>query len=306
MDRESRRFPSQQDFALTTPPNSQRLRVHEAISLFWKYHFRFVKSEKKYRFIAGEIIRSFGNKFMDEVSGYDVKLHKENRLKRVGLGAVFHDHTLIHLIFSKFYEWKRDQFKVDGLEFSLIKLPPHNPTDGIPKRKPPPRMTYLTQDEYARLMEHATDRLKEYIRFELHSCLRPGEAFVLRTKDWNPALKRLVFIQPKTGRLKSLPVTKIQYVIIQKAIQEKRDFILDGTNHDAEWRRAKKAAGLRHIQRRDLRRTSYTETVKTLGHSAYGQIIAGHASMRTGEEHYLAINALDITPAVKHLSQVFC
>jgi hypothetical protein len=288
------------------PATADRLRVHEAIALFWRYHFQFTRGAKKYMARIRAINQDFGNKFMDEVSGYDVKRHKEGIAQSgLGLGVQFHAQTLIHLLFSKFNEWKITKFRVDGYEFSQVKLPEYNPTTGIRKVMPQPRMVYITPDEYARLMEHATDRLKDYIRFELHSCLRPGEAFVLKTSHWNTALQRLVFTQPKTGRLKSLPVTPQQKEIIERAIKDGRQFILDKTNHENEWKACKKAARLPHIQRRDLRRTSYTETVKALGHAAYGQIMAGHASMRTGEERYLALHAINVQPAVDHLSKIF-
>ena len=248
---------------------------------------------------------------MDTITEVDVEQHKAARLHGMGghrcvkLGTVFHDHTLIHLLFEKFLEWKRRQMVINGINFRNVKLPETNPTTYVRKTKPPPRTKTFSKNEFSHLMEHATDRLQDIIFFAIHNAIRPGDLQHLKVKDWNCNKNQLEFTQAKTGKFQSLPITRQMHKIIRRRAKEGKEFILDFTNFRFEWYNARKRAKLLDRQFRDLRRTTIDEITKFSGDPLHGQRMAGHTSMRTTLEHYVIWQTVDLRKDVRHLSEKF-
>ncbi len=288
-----------------------RVTVAEGFSLLWQYHLATKPCQRQYRSNCKALIKSFGNKLMANVTEVDVIQHKEARLRgingfrAVGPGTVFHDHTLTTLLFNKMAEWRRRRMVFDGIDFSDLKLPSENPTKHIQKKKAPPRTTIVNRNEFSRLLEHSTDRVREIIYFGMHNAIRPGDLARLEVKAWNENRGRLEFTQHKTGKFQSLPISRQQREVIREAAKVGRQHILDFTNFKKEWEAARRKAKLWHIQFRDLRRTAINEVTRYSGNPMHAQRIAGHASFRTTVEHYVVMETIDLGTDIKHLSKKF-
>jgi len=283
----------------------ERITVQEGFELLWKYHLRSKPSARTYQSNRKAWVRSIGHRYMDTVTFIDVERHKGDRLKTLGLGSVFHDHGLIHLLFSKAAEWRRRKIGIDGLDFSYLKLPAENPTTGVRKKKPPPRRVTITPEQFSRLVEHSTERLKESIYFALDNAMRPSDLDRLGPKDWNPSTGRLEFIQSKTGKLQTITPSNRQFKVIQRVLKRSEMAFLDPKNRRKEFETARAKAGLPWLQFRDLRKTSIDETIQFTGSIIKGQGMAGHTSPRTTEDHYNVSKGSGMEKEVRHLEKKF-
>lgn len=283
-----------------------RLTVSEGLDLLWRIHLHGKPSGLHFLSNRKALCKSFGHKYLDELNEVDVIRHKERRsLMGLSNGTVSHDHTVITLLYSKFYAWRKKGLKIDGIDFSLISLPAEHPTKGIGKKKSPPRTVLITPEEFSRLIEHATDRLKDVLYFAIDSGIRRGDLMNLKLSNYNPETGKIEFTQSKTGKWASIPASERIKKIIKKAEINQRTLLLDFTNFDFEWRLAKYNAKLRHKQFRDLRRSNASEAYAQCHDLRKVRDLLGHSSERTTEEVYVISQRQDLKPLVSHVERTF-
>lgn len=257
------------------------------------------------------LCRSFGGKYLDEVTPFDFRNHRKNRLnglgghRRVGLGSVFHDHGLIRLLYSKIAEWKREGMRPDGIDLSRLRLPPHLPTVGSKKARPPKRRVVITTDEFQRLCQNATDRLRRTIEGLLDLDIRESDLKALRPSNYNPYTDQIEWVQKKTGRSNSIPVSERVRKHFIEARETGTEFVYDLTNSRKEFEEARRLAGVGHITKRDLRKTAYNAALRFSKDYRIAGMMAGHSSIRTGMDHYEIEFREDLKPIIRHLELTY-
>lgn len=303
------KVPKQLDFNL--PNKVKNLTVYEAFDILWEVHLNGLPSGKSYQWNRKALCRSFGGKFLNEVTTFDFRNHRQSRLQgmnghqRVSLGAVFHDHGLLHLLYNKFTEWKREGMRPLSLDLSNLQMPPHFPTEGSKRVKPPKRKVIATPEQFLSLCQNATDRLRRTIEALLDLDIRETDLKRLRPSNYNPYTDQVEWIQNKTGKENSIPITERVRQHFVDAKKMGREFVYDLTNSRKEFNEARALAGIPHITKRDIRKTAYNAALRFSKDYRIASMMAGHTSIRTGVDHYEIEFREDLKPVVKHLELTY-
>jgi hypothetical protein len=290
------------------------LLVQDAFELLWKAHLSFTRSARTYAPNRKALCRSFGGRYLHEVTPFDFRQHRKQRLeglwphhrRGVSLGTVFHDHGLFHLLYAKLREWKREGQKPCGFDLSRLRLPDFFPTDGVRKVRPPKTLVEWTPQEFRFVYRHATKRLRRVMVGLVDLDIRQGDLKRLKPDDYNPYDDHLHWVQSKTGKPWSLPVTRRVRRHIIEAKKNGREFIYDTTNIVKEFREARSDADVRKVLTlRALRKTAWNWVKRKTGDAGIASLLAGHASTRTGLDHYEIPTNEGLREAVNYLEKVF-
>lgn len=291
---------------------SVRLRLYEAFDLLWSAHLNGKPSARAYTPARKALVRSFGGKYLDEITPFDFREHRRKRLtgehpfQQVGLGSVFHDHGLMHLVYSKIEEWKVDGLKPEGLNLSRLVLPNVWPTYKSRKKRSPKRKVFVSPEEFKRLCNAATERLRRTLEALVDLDIREGDLHQLRATAYNPYTDQIEWVQAKTGRENCVPVTERVRRHFTEARAQGREFVYDLTNSRKEFEEARRLAKVRpNITKRDLRKTAYNEALRHTKDYRIAGMLAGHSSTRTGMDHYEIEFREDLKPVVKHLEETY-
>ncbi len=127
----------------------------------------------------------------------------------------------------------------------------------------------------------------------------------LRPSNYSPYTDQVEWVQSKTEKENSIPVTERvrQHFIEAKALG--REFVYDTTNIKKEFKEARHQAKLWHLTKRDLRKTAYNEALRHTKDYRIAAMLAGHSSTRTGMDHYEIEFREDLKPVVAHLEKVY-
>ena len=284
----------------------KRLTVSEAFDILWDLHLRYKKSGSTFAGNRKALCVSMGGKYIDSITEIDFRAHCANRIMGVaGLrrcSNTFHDHTLFHLLFSKMREWKRKN--IGGLR--NLHLPEENPTNGIKKHKSPKRKRTLTPNEFSNLVEHSDDNLADLLIFMLDTGMRLNDAMAIIPNNYNGALDLIEWTQSKTGKENSIPPTNRARRIITRDIKDKRTTIFDPVNLRKRFESAREKANIHNLQLgRDLRKTVYNLARQITHGPDIPRQIMGHASNRTGDDHYLIEDRKEVRPVIKQIEKIF-
>lgn len=291
------------------PENRERLTISEAFEVLWAAHLGSKPSGRTYRGNRKALCRSFGGRYMDTLTDVDFEAHRNSRLngvngyRKVSIGAVFHDHSLINILYNKCRLWKRRRQTVIGVDFTNIRLPEHNPTIGIPKRKPSPRRVIVSPDEFYALCQFSDPRLIDLYVAAIDTTAREGDILLWEPKHYNPYTDQIEFRQSKTGKDHQIPVTARLREIFTRRKMEGAKRVFNGTNRRKLFEEAREKAGLVGVQFRDLRKSGLNEVLDRFKDDGIASRLAGHASQRTFDEHYKVIRNKNLRPAVDHLSR---
>lgn len=297
-------------FPLASPG---RITVSEGFDLLWKYHMAGKPSAKQFNSNRKALCLSIGNRYLDTLTPFDVRRHKQNRLQGtgpfiqpVGTWAVFHDHTLIALLYNKLVEWKRDRIKMDGIDFGLFILPPINPTIGIKKKKGGMRKRIALPNEFAKLMEHADHDLADLITALLLTAARLNDALLWKPENYNAYTDQIEWQQHKTGKWNCVPANRKLRAIFSKANKEKREFVFSARNLRERYAKLLKKCGITNLHLgRDFRKTMYNVARRKVHNPDIPRMILGHSSIRTGEEHYYIEERGELRPVINFVAKTY-
>lgn len=291
-----------------------QMTVQDAFEVLWAAHLSYTRSARSYRANRKALCRSFGGRYLNEVTPFDFRDHRKRRLeglypfhrRAVGLGTVFHDHGLLHLLYAKLSEWKREKQRPCGIDLSDLKMPEYFPTLGVEKVRPPKSLLEWTPDEFRSVYRQATRRLRRVMVGLLDLDIRQGDLEGLRPENYNPYDDHLHWNQRKTGRAQSLPVTKRVRLHVIEARRNGWEFIYDTTNVVKEFREARHDAGVRKsLTLRALRKTAWNTIKRKTGDASKASQVAGHTSPRTGIDYYEIPTNEGLRSAVNHVARVF-
>jgi len=170
----------------------------------------------------------------------------------VAESTINREQTAIITMFNKLVEWR----KVGQIPRSIL-LPEANPGRGVKKVNEDRfiRERLLSDEEFKKLLACADPRTRRIILAEMSLPLRLEDLKQLSKKNINYKLGRLKGVQAKTGKEYSLPINEVIWDLIKTAPSDR---ILDFMGFEGRWKRVVKAAGLKGLQFRDLRRTAAT------------------------------------------------
>lgn len=293
------------------PPSPEFLTVGQGLWILWEGHLAGKPSGASYLANKKALCQSFDAVRMDEIGTIDFARHRQDRLrgengfKRVKLGTVYQDHGLFRLLYSKIRQWKRDKAKIAGVYIGNVALPDYFPTDGVKRTKPPKRKVVATPADFLALCQHATPRLKRTLEALLDLDVRRGDLKDLRPSNYNPYTDQVEWVQSKTGKENCVPVTSRVRQHFIEAREQGREFVYDITNVRKEFEETRHATKLWHLTTRDIRKTAYNAALRHTGSHHLAGMFAGHASTRTGIEHYEIEFRQDLRPVVDHIEQMF-
>ena len=293
------------------PKSPDRITVSDGLDILWRLHLGNKPSGRTYMSKRKALCRSMGHLFMDSVYDIDFENHRNARLNglngfsRVSIGTVFHDHSLLSLLFNQFRKWHRRGMKYAGVDFSKVKLPEENPTAGIRKVKAPPRKRIVTPDEFANLIEHSDEDMKEYLYIAIDTIIREGDLARLKPSNFNRFTDMISIVQGKTDKEQIMPATDRVRNIFLKAQREKRVFVLNSVNFRKRWETIRARSKLGDIQFRDLRKSGLNIAYRFCKDPKACQSLAGHSNMRTTLDHYILENKNDLKPLVNYIANVY-
>lgn len=275
------------------PSKVKRIRVDEAIEIYYKKHFVEYRDPKtnaprsatslltqKSRMSA--ISSFFGNYYLDAINLPALKAYRKKRMEYddSANATVNRDMATLASLINCFKTWNLSK------EIQPVALPKDetgqfiNPCQYLPDLEEKPRDRVATPHEL-KLLKEACFMLKDpgmwsIIGTELVSCLRKAD---LKTYLITEGSNGTVTVkQSKTGLDISLPKL------------ERPDWAKVWTNFDARWDRVRTAAGVPDLQFRDLRKTGL-RMAHELGFSISDVAsLAGHADEKTTKKHYLDLS----------------
>jgi integrase len=217
-------------------PTSNQITLSEALEILWDLRLKTKPSGRSFNGNRIALCKTMGHKYLDQIYDIDFENHREIRLnglrgvRKVGDWAVFHDHTLLSLVYNSFRRWKRRNLVYKGVKFGEIKLPVDNPTIGVKKVKGSKRRRIVTPNEFSLLIEHADHDLADLLLVLLDTGMRLNDALKLEPSNFTPSTNTLFWIQNKTRREVTLPLDHRCRRIFLKAI--KRGGFFDGVRKE--------------------------------------------------------------------------
>jgi integrase len=213
-----------------------------------------------------------------------------------------HDIKLLVLALSLARSWKQKRRTLDGFRFGRCRLPEFSPTDpkDVPRPRPSPRQHDITVMDFARFFERSHEDLQDRLSFLIDSGQSPCDVKRWRVVDYDRAIDGIRFRRSKGKKDQVFPVTSRCRRIIEKAVAEKRVYILKWQKEDeAEHRRqvdnARWASKVYFQPGRDLRKKLINEILEAAGGDIRpAQKAAGHSSPETTWKHYIYDKGIDL------------
>lgn len=250
-------------------PFSLRLKVAEAIEIFWNNYWSHLPSAKTTKANRLRICTFFADFYLDTVSKADVERYRRH-YKAMGYkdSTVNHDHMILSRLYRKFAEYKEGKF-VNGEDFSRVVLPSKNPAALVPK---------VNVEQFARkvrimphhkklLCSYADQDLCEIIDTLWWSQLRPSDLFKISDGNVNLAEKKITGIQSKTVRSRNpsgipymVPIPADRMSMIRRRLSDTKPgtAIFRRMNMQKRWQNTRRLAALHapeilKMQLRDFR-----------------------------------------------------
>lgn len=283
-----------------------RLTVTQLLSIVVEHHLYGKACQRPYRSNLRALARSFVDVYYDLTTEPDILKHMAKRAKE-GLSpqTIKHDIKLMVLAYNVAKRYKRNKWTVAGFDFSRFRMPEEDPAKYIVRPQPQPRKKPVTQMDFAKWIEHAHPGLAERSFFAIDTGLSPIELRRLRVSHYNAYTDCLDIQRGKTGRVGSLPVTSRCRDIIFKAIEERREFVLDWTNHLKQVYSARKKSGVYFWFGRDLRTTFGNVVFDETRSDQAAQKAMLHKDPRTFVNHYKVDRGHDLRPAIWGIERKF-
>lgn len=143
------------------------------------------------------------------------------------------------------------------------------------------RKVTLSLDDVQRIADHASANVRAAIWCCLFTGCRRGEILKARPEDIGHDTLRVLAGNTKTLRYREVPIVAAARPWIAKL-----PLPVNFEGVKSGWRRAREAAGMRHVQFRDLRRSCGTLLLQAGAPMHVVSQILGHTSVTVTEKHY--------------------
>ena len=274
----------------------------EFVPEYLKKHAAKLRSYEFYQVICTILERHFGDKYLHDITRYDVESYQAQRSTEVGVCMVNRELTILKGICTKAIDW----------DF-LTK----NPVKGVKLGKEKPRERFLAPEEIGKLIpacgkERQAPHLKSVVIIALFTGLRKKELLtvkrehiymdqdIIKVEDGKGGYRRFVRLYPTAKRevAKLLLKGKSEYLIHDKHGEPINDI-------KKSFNSAVKRAGLEDVHFHDLRRTFATlGAIEADVGEKLMQKWLGHASIETTMKHYVMFAEEHEKEAMKRLGEL--
>lgn len=269
---------------------SIRLRVPEAMEIFWESYWKYLPTAKTTRAHRRRIELFFRNIYLDAMAKSDVEnflrtLYEEN----LGISTINKAHMLLTRMINKLMEYKEDR-----TDFKNITMPRRNPSTLIKTAKEThlARKVVVSPEEFKILKQCADEDLKDILNMLVWTRLRPSDLKRLTEKNVNWQTRQLEGVQHKTitqrnpsGVSYRVPLHPRMEELLRERIKQVKpgSHLFSWHNMQKRWGSCRKNSGMLLVQMRDLRRSAASflvdsgEAFKTVSEGL------GHTTTRTTE-----------------------
>lgn len=294
---------------------NQRMLMEDAADIFFKLHGQKRESKKGIKQFERYIRlwkEFWKDRFVDTMTPSDMgdyrrwrkipRTHIINGKEVVSAAndsTINREQTAFITMFNKLREWR----KVGQIPKSTV-LPEDNPGRGKDpgQRKVNEdrfiRKRLLKDGEWENLWASADNRSRRILLAMLNLPLREVDLKGLRKSLIDHKANEFTGVQVKTNREYHLPINEVMWELIRTA---PGDHILDFAGWDQRWKRIQRRAGLRDLQKRDLRRESATALLEDGYDLREIKEMLGHANVTT-TVRYLGLRTEDLQKAGKTLA----
>lgn len=293
------------------PLASDVLTLSGAFALLWELHLKNLPSGQTFMSMRRAWCVYAGHLPFSLITSINVQNFRYRRLNGigcapVGIGTVFHDHTLMSILYNKFREFQKMKLVHNGFAFANVKIPAENPTIGVHKQKPPKRKRMVTPNEFSLLIEHSDSDLADLLIFLMDTGARLNDALKMRPKNYNPFTDCVEWVQSKTGQENSIPPSLRVRRLFMTASRKEKDFVFVSKNLRKRFEDARGRARIRDVQLgRDFRKTIYNVARKLTQGGDIPRQIMGHSSNRTGDDFYYIESRDALRPVIKKVAKIF-
>jgi integrase len=228
------------------------------------------RSARRDRFLLKQLLASFGQKRLKEISPWLIEQHKARRRREVAPASVNRELACLKHLFSLAIQWGKAQ----GNPVKAVKFfREDNQVERI-----------LTSDEEARLLGAANARLRPVLILALNTGIRLGECLALRWEHVDFDRGALRVAHSKSGKSRNIPMNRavVQMLLALRAAGSRDGPVFQVAGRPVRsvqraFRLARRDADLRDVRFHDLRHTFATRLVtagvdivtvsKLLGHS---------------------------------------
>lgn len=248
-------------------PFSMRLKIEEAMHIFWEKYWQFLPTAKSTRKHKQRILTFFKGQFIDVISKADIEDFRRSMVNQ-GLqqATINQAHMLLSRMFTKLREYK-DGKHAHGVDYSKLTIPSHNPCALVPRTRVKKRTQVATKAEFDRLRYFADDDMTDILNMLLYTRLRPGDLQRLTSNEIDLQRGKIVGIQNKTITTRNpsgvpfmIPINQqISDMVLPRLARTKPgEPLFPFKNMQKRWKELREKAGVLHIQMRDFRRTAAT------------------------------------------------
>jgi integrase len=288
----------QDDLDATAWGDKPRRTFNEASEEFIRKHLTTIKpsSAKRYGVSLKNLAEHFGTMMLDQIKGAALSdFETKRRAAGVTNGTIRRDLACLSSMMTSAGEW---EWIEDGA----------NPVPSYLRRRAkrglkeaPPRTRYLTEDEEARLLTHATPAVRDAITLAIDTGLRLSELFGLQWSQIDFARGIIATTtKTKSGRARHVPLTLRSRTILG-TVARRLDTPYVLVNPDTGTRYVHMSKGLEAARRRsataklswhDLRRTAGCRWLQRDGKTmAEVSMLLGHSSVAVTEQRYAFLDA---------------
>lgn len=274
----------------------KRIKVKEAMRIYWDVHAAQKKSFKSYKVSISHINDVIGDKYIDQVSRLDIVMYRNMREKKSKASTVNREHTVLIHMFNLLKELNRNK------TISVL-LPEDNPGSLVRKANERPfcRKRVLTPAEYAQFENYLQDEAKDICRMAVLTTLRKKDLQCLNRDNINTSTNQLEGVQAKTGKPYAIPITPQIQSILNKHKSHK---ILNFTNFRRQFEIARGKCQLQHFRFADLRRSgARTMLLNGIDIKTVSEYL-GHSDLRMTQV-YVPPCSLDFQRAATTLTQAY-
>ncbi|MFH1779506.1 MAG: site-specific integrase [Candidatus Omnitrophota bacterium] len=212
------------------------------------------KSWKSDAFNLGALAKTFGGKYLYEITTQDVEEHKARRSKDVSPATTNRELATLKIMFNKAVEWGKLK---------------ENPAKSVKfLREPKGRVRYLEREEIAKLLSNCSERLKPIVIVALNTGMRRGEILNLKWRDVDFQRGIIYLLDTKNGERREVPMNDlVKKALIAVRKHPDSPFIFcdkDGRPYGKvtkSFYTALKKAGIMNFRFHDLRHTYASQLV---------------------------------------------
>ena len=236
---------------------------------FLSLHAINKKSYSRYCLSVRRLYKTFGRMYLSDITRLDIEKFKAARAKEVKGSTVNRDLACLKCMFNKAIAWEKAQ---------------HNPVRGVPffNEEEFKRTEYLTPDKVKVLLRECRKSknpdLYPIVLTALHTGMRRGEIFNLKTNDLDFENRLIRVIESKPGKQRRIPMTKTLTEALQTVVKRGRKrkirslkkYVFPGmtgrrlTDVKHGFETAKKGAGIENFRFHDLRHNADSRIMPTL------------------------------------------